>query len=185
MNRLFGKLSPKDHTADTKQEQTAAPIVQEKVHDLYENIDKTQVQEVHDRTEVVQTVLPVMDTKTEVTERSTIDHGIEVHEHGKTGLTASTDLKLAANREEIKQQYESTHDSAVTEREARPDLQKTEQLNIVEEIVPVIHRDIYRPHEIEHVKQVVELHHEEPVVLGVTIAQPISMEEFQNQSSIL
>jgi hypothetical protein len=46
----------------------------------------------------------------------------------------------------------------------------------------VLERDIYRPHEIEHTKRVVEIHHEAPETIGTKIAAPISVSEWESKS---
>jgi hypothetical protein len=48
--------------------------------------------------------------------------------------------------------------------------------------VPVLERDIYRPHEIEHTKRVVNIHHEAPEIIGTKVAKPISVSEWESQS---
>jgi hypothetical protein len=46
----------------------------------------------------------------------------------------------------------------------------------------VLERDIYRPHEIEHTKRVVEIHHEAPEIIGSKVAAPISVSEWESKS---
>lgn len=180
---ILQKLIGTEEPVDTHTKTTAAPVVQEKVHNEYEHIDKTKVEEIHDRTEVVQTIQPIHEEKTESTDRSTVDHGTEVHEHGKSGLTAGTEAELAARREDVKEQYSSSHDEKVTEREERPDIERNDHLNVVEEIVPVVEREVYRPHEVEHTKKIIELHHEEPKIAGTQVAEPVSIEEWKKTNS--
>jgi hypothetical protein len=204
-----------NHHHDKYSKQTAAPIVAERVHDQYEHIDKTRVEELHDRTEVVQTVQPVYDEKTEATQRSVQDHGVEVHEHGQAGLDTRTEAELAAKREQIAREHRSTHDEHTTERSLRPNVDVQSRTTVIQEVslrypcvvsllqicllgllikssfpqptlvsqvVPVLERDIYRPHEIEHTKRVVEIHHEAPEIIGSKIAAPISVSEWENKS---
>jgi hypothetical protein len=114
--------------------QTAAPVVAERIHDQYENIDKTRVEELHDRTEVTQTVQPIYDERTEATQRSRQDHGLEVHEHGKAGLDTRTEAELAAKREQISRDHRSTHDETTTERSLRPDVDVQSRTTVVEEV---------------------------------------------------
>jgi len=52
------------------------------------------------------------------------------------------------------------------------------------QVVPVIQKDIYRPHEIEHVKHEVHVHHDRPQVAGTTVAKPISINEYEKASGI-
>ena len=51
-------------------------------------------------------------------------------------------------------------------------------------MVPVIEKDIYRPHEIEHVKREVHVHHEAPVVKSTTVAKPISIHEYEKARGV-
>jgi hypothetical protein len=113
---------------------TAAPVVAERIHDQYENIDKTRVEELHERTEVMQTVQPVYDERTEATQRSRQDHGLEVHEHGTAGLDTRTEAELAAKREQIARDHRSTHDETTTERSLRPDVDVQSRTTVVEEV---------------------------------------------------
>jgi hypothetical protein len=50
------------------------------------------------------------------------------------------------------------------------------------QVVPVLERDIYRPHEIEHTKRIVNIHHEAPEIIGTKVAKPISVSEWESQS---
>jgi hypothetical protein len=123
-----------NHHHDKRSVQTAAPVVAERIHDQYENIDKTRVEELHDRTEVTQTVQPVYDERTEATQRSRKDHGLEVHEHGKAGLDSRTEAELAAKREQISRDHRSFHDETTTERSLRPDVDVQSRTTTVEEV---------------------------------------------------
>jgi hypothetical protein len=53
---------------------------------------------------------------------------------------------------------------------------------VTHQVVPVLERDIYRPHEIEHTKRVVNIHHEAPEIIGTKVAKPISVSEWESQS---
>jgi hypothetical protein len=108
--------------------------VAERVHDQYEHIDKTRVEELHDRTEVVQTVQPVYDEKIEATQRSVQDHGVEVHEHGQAGLDTRTEAELAAKREQIAREHRSTHDEHTTERSLRPNVDVQSRTTVIQEV---------------------------------------------------
>jgi hypothetical protein len=46
----------------------------------------------------------------------------------------------------------------------------------------VLERDIYRPHEIEHTKRVVNIHHEAPELAGTRVEKPISVSEWESKS---
>ena len=58
--------------------QHAAPVVAEHVHDKFEHIDKTRVEELRQKTEVTQTVQPVYDEVKLGATREQVDHGLEV-----------------------------------------------------------------------------------------------------------
>jgi hypothetical protein len=113
---------------------TAAPVVAERIHDQYENIDKTRVEELHERTEVMQTVQPVYDERTEATQRKRKDHGLEIHEHGSAGLDTRTEAELAAKREQIAMDHRSSHDETTTERSLRPDVDVQSRTTVIEEV---------------------------------------------------
>lgn len=49
--------------------------------------------------------------------------------------------------------------------------------------MPVIERDVYRPHEIEHFKREVHIHHEPPKVVRTEVAEPITLEEWESQQN--
>jgi hypothetical protein len=57
----------------------------------------------------------------------------------------------------------------------------TTALQQQQQVVPVLERDVYRPHEIEHNKRVVNIHHEAPQVSGTHTNQPISAREWEGQ----
>lgn len=46
----------------------------------------------------------------------------------------------------------------------------------------MLERDIYRPHEIEHTKRVVKIHHEAPELSGTRVNKPISVSEWESKS---
>ena len=52
------------------------------------------------------------------------------------------------------------------------------------QVVPVIEKDIYRPHEIEHVKHEVHVYHERPQIVGTAVAKPISILEYEKASGV-
>jgi hypothetical protein len=120
--------------AHERSQHTAAPVVQERIHDQYNNVDRTRVEELHDRTQVSQTVQPIYDERTEGTQRTRQDHGLEVHEHGSAGLDSRTEAELAAKREQISRDHRSTHDERTSERSARPDVDVQSRTNTVEEV---------------------------------------------------
>jgi hypothetical protein len=130
----LGEASLGSSHHDKRSVQTAAPVVAERVHDQYENIDKTRVEELHDRTEVQQTVQPLYDERTEATQRERKDHGLEVHEHGSAGLDTRTEAELAAKREQISRDHRSSHDETTTERSLRPDVDVQSRTTVVEEV---------------------------------------------------
>jgi hypothetical protein len=113
---------------------TAAPIVAERVHDQIEHIDKTRHEELREKTHVVQTVQPIKDERREAAQRERVDHGVEIHEHGRPGIDAGTEAELARKREQIAKERAPSHDVQVTERSERPEVQKMERTTVVEEV---------------------------------------------------
>jgi hypothetical protein len=120
--------------ANERTQHTAAPVVQERVHDQYNNVDRTRVEELHDRTHVQQTVQPIYDERTEGTQRERRDHGLEVHEHGSAGLDSRIEAELAAKRQQLASEHRSTHDERTSERSSRPDVDVQSRTNTVEEV---------------------------------------------------
>ena len=97
------------------------------------------------------------DERRENVQRERVDHGLEVHEHGEKGLTREAEAELARKREQIAREHSSTRDESVTQTSARTATDVQTRVHKVEEVVPVLERDIYRPHEIVHDKRVLNV----------------------------
>jgi hypothetical protein len=164
--------------------QHAAPLTAEHVHDRTTHVDRTKVDEVHEGTQVAQTVQPIRDEQTRRTEHGRVDHGTEVHEHGRAGLDKNAEAELARKREQIAKEHRSTHDEETRQASARPDVDVHQRKNVVEEVVPVVEKDIYRPHEIVHDKHKVEVYNEKPTFEGTRTAKPISVNEYEQKSGV-
>lgn len=54
----------------------------------------------------------------------------------------------------------------------------------VSQVVPVIEKDIVRPHEIVHEKREVEVYNEKPTFEGTRTAEPISVNEYEKKSGV-
>jgi hypothetical protein len=158
-----------------------APVVKERIHESYEHADKTQVEEIYDKTEVRTVVQPVIDEQHRNLDTQRVDEGVEIHEHGQRGLDAETEAQLRARREEIARTGGSTHDEEHIQVNERPDVNVQERTHVVEQVQPVVERDIYIPHHVEHHKKEVEIHHEAPVMGGTRVAPAVTVEEFERQ----
>ena len=73
------------------------------------------------------------------------DHSTEVRETGRAGLDASAEAELKRRRDEIAVDAGTTREKQTKQTSLRPDVDKKEFVNTVEQVVPVIERDIYVP----------------------------------------
>jgi hypothetical protein len=159
-----------------------APVVKERIHESYEHADKTQVEEVHDKTEVRTVVQPVIDEQHKTMDQRRVDEGVEIHEHGQRGLDADAEAQLRARRDEIARQAGTEHTEDHTNISARPDVNVQERTHVVEQVQPVVERDIYIPHKVEHHKKEVEIHHHAPTMGGTRMAPAVTVEEFTRRN---
>jgi hypothetical protein len=93
---------------------------------------RCRVEEIHDRTQVVQTVQPIHDEKTVGTDKQVVDHGTEVKEFGTAGIDAATRNMLDAKRADIAKGATSTHDESTTSVSARAPVNVVERTNVFE-----------------------------------------------------
>jgi hypothetical protein len=159
-----------------------APVVKERIHESFEHADKTQVEEVHDKTEVRTVVQPVIDEQHKSMDARRVDEGVEIHEHGSRGLDADAEAQLRARRDEIARQGGTEHTEDHTHISARPDVNVQERTHVVEQVQPVVERDIYIPHRVDHHKKEVEIHHHAPVMGGTRMAPAVTVEEFTRRN---
>lgn len=158
-----------------------APIVKERIHESYEHADKTQVEEIRDQTEVRTVVQPVLDEQHKSQDTQRVDEGVAIHEHGERGLDGNTEAQLRARREEIARTGGTERSEEHTQISDRPDVNVHERKNVVEQIQPVVERDVYIPHQVEHHKKEIEIHHEAPVMGGTRVAPAVTVDEFNRQ----
>jgi hypothetical protein len=71
---------------------------------------------------------------------------LKVRESGKAGLDESALAELERRRQEVASGAGTTREAETTKISERPDVVKKSKLNIVEQVVPVIERDVYVPH---------------------------------------
>lgn len=161
----------------------AAPVVQERVHDLYTHVDKTQVDEIRSHLDVVQTVQPIVAKETQKATHEVKDGGLHVMEHGTAGLTEEVEAELRRKREKIAADHASTQDETRTETSDRPEVRVSHRLTRLEQVVPVVERDVYRPHEIEHFRREVHIFHEAPKLVKTEVAKAITLEEWESQQN--
>jgi hypothetical protein len=93
---------------------------------------RCRVEEIHDRTQVVQTVQPIHDEQTVSTDKQVVDHGTEVKEFGTAGIDAATRQMLDAKRADIAKGATSTHDESTTSVSARAPVNVVERTNVFE-----------------------------------------------------
>lgn len=158
-----------------------APVVKERIHESYEHQDKTQVEEIREQTEVRTVVQPVLDEQHRSQDTQRVDEGVEIHEHGQRGLDANTEAQLRARREEIARTGGTERTEEHTNISERPDVNVHDRKNVVEQIQPVVERDVYIPHQVEHHKKEIEIHHEAPIMGGTRVAPAVTVDEFNRQ----
>jgi len=161
-------------------QQNAAPVTKEHVHEHTHHRDNTKVHEEHDRTEVHQKVQPLKDEREEHTRHQVKDHGTEVHEHGHGGLDNKAKAELEGRRADIARQGGTTHDHSESHSHTAPRVDESHRTHHIEETIPVIERNIERPKEVEHRKEKVEIIHDKPSVH--TSTEPtMSVSDWENK----
>lgn len=158
-----------------------APIVKERIHEKTTEVDKTRILEEKVRTEVVQRVQPIKEEQRQQEDVRRVDHGVEVREHGKSGLDQGALDELEKRRQEVVSKAGTTRDATTERISERPDVVQKERLQVVEQVVPVVERDVYVPHRVEHEKQVKEVYHEKPVVKQTVVEPAITKAEFEQK----
>eukprot|EP00953_Heterococcus_sp_UTEX-ZZ885_P016281 9162-Heterococcus_DN1.PRE.2 len=156
-----------------------APIVRERIHEQITEVDKTRIEEERVRTEVVQCVQPIKDERRVKEDVKRVDHGLEVRETGKSGLDESALAELERRRQEVASGAGTTREAETTKISERPDVVKKSQTRVIEQVVPVIERDVYVPHRVENYKEVKEIIHEKPVLKETVVEPAITCAEFE------
>lgn len=179
--RTEGAKATAGVTKDDNTRVWEAPVEKTRIHERVEEVDKTRIEEQRVRTEVQQVVQPIQDTQRRQEEVRSVDHGTEVREHGSAGLDSKTEAELKRRRDELAREGGTVRDKEVKQTNLRPDVEKKEFVNTVEQVVPVIEKDIYVPKKVEHEKKVVEIYNEAPEVKATEIKEAISKEEFEKR----
>lgn len=169
----YNTRSSSSHTAHEE-----APIVKEHHHDDYEHVDKTKRDEIHEQDKVNTVIQPVRDEQDRSLQRHDVNEGTHVHEHGQRGLDDNAEAELRRRRDEIARQGGTEHTESYSQRDERPDTHVHERTNTVEQVQPVIEKDIYKPHEIQHHRKEVDIHHEPTKVVGTEVAPTVTVDEF-------
>jgi hypothetical protein len=118
----------------SRETRVEAPIVKQHVHDTYEHVDKTQVEEVHELTQVVQIVQPIKEEVRLKSDQKVVNDGTEVHEHGVSGLDSATEAELALRRQKVVEAAKTEHYESHEEVSARPAVAVKELVHIIEEV---------------------------------------------------
>jgi hypothetical protein len=71
---------------------------------------------------------------------------LEVNETGRAGLDKNARDELERRRQEVAATAGTTREAETTKISERPDVVKKSKTNVVEQVVPVIERDVYIPH---------------------------------------
>jgi hypothetical protein len=159
-----------------------APVVKEREHDLYEHHDNTQREEIHDQTRVNTTIQPIKDQQERDLEHTRVDHGTEVHEHGRAGLDENAEAELRRRRDEVARQGGKEHDESYREVNERPDVHERTEQHTVEQVQPVIEKDVYQPHRVDHHKKEVDIHHEPTQVGSTQVAPTVTVDEYNRRN---
>jgi hypothetical protein len=166
---------------DTYDRKTNAPVVKETVRDEYQHNVQPVVQKEHDRTEIKPVVQPLKDNQVHDTQVHTKQRQDQFREVGQDEkLAAETEEKLRLDRERIAAQGGRQHEKDThTFTENAPQVSHTERKHVIEEVQPVVERDVLRPHVVEE-QQNVFIHHKEAPVLHETKVNPtMTVAEFE------
>jgi hypothetical protein len=158
-----------------------APVVKETVRDEYQHNVQPVIQEEHDRTDIIKTVQPLKDSQVDDTQVHNKQRTDQFREVGMDArLAAETEEKLRLHRREVEQQGGRVHLGDTHEfTENAPQVSHTERRHVVEEVQPVVERDVLRPHVVEE-KQNIFVHHKEaPELKEVRVAPVMSVQEWE------
>jgi len=173
---LIDKISDKltrDATIDE------APVVKERIHDHYDHVYKSHVDEVRDRTKIETLIQPVLDEQHNREDIRRVDEGEYIREHGQAGLDANAEAQLRARREEVARQGGTEYSETRRDINERPAVAVSEHTHRIEQVQPVVERDIYNPHRVEHHKREIEIIHEAPTVGGTRVLPPVTVAEYE------
>lgn len=170
-------------TGEATSRQESAPITKEHVHEHVQHRDATQEREHHDHTEVHQKVQPLTDQRQESTKHRVEDHGTEVHEHGHSGLDSSAQRELEARRAKIAEGEGRTVDHTESSSRSRPDKDVSHKTHHVTETIPVVERDVYKPTEVEHRKEHIDIVHDKDQVGKTEVAPAMDVNDWKSKQS--
>jgi hypothetical protein len=156
-------------------------VTKERVHDRTEHVDKTKRDEIREQDQVNTVIQPIADEQDRGTCHQRVDEGTEVREHGRGGLDDNAEAELRRRREEVARQGGTEYDESHSHRDERPDVNVEKRTNTVEQVQPVVEKDIYQGHRIEHDKKEVDIHHEPTMVGGTQVAPTVTVDEYNRQ----
>lgn len=156
-------------------------MVKERYHDQTQHVDQTERHEIHEQDQVNTVIQPIKDQEERGTQHHRVDEGVSVHEHGRRGLDDHAEAELRKRRDEIARQGGTEHDESHTHRDARPDVHEHHRTNIVEQVQPVVEKDVYIPHEVQHEKKEVEIHHDGTKIGSTQVAPTVTVDEYNRQ----
>jgi hypothetical protein len=166
---------------DTYERLHHAPVIKETIRDEYQHNVQPVIQEEHDRTDIIKTVQPLKDNEVKPTEVHSKQRTDQFREVGADArLAAETEEKLRLHREEVAAQGGRVHLGDTHEFiENAPQVSHTERRHVIEEVQPVVERDVLRPHVVEE-KQNIFVHHKEaPVLHEVRVAPTMTVQEWE------
>lgn len=108
-------------------------------------------------------------------------HRREVREHGQAGLDQDTKAELERRKQEVAAKLQTERDHETKKVSERPDVIRNEQVKVVEQVIPVLEKDIYVPHRVEEEKYIKEIYNEKPVVKETIVEPTITRAEFEEK----
>jgi hypothetical protein len=158
-----------------------APLIKERIHEETTVVDKTQIEKDVRKTVVQQVVQPIREKEQRSQDVKTIDKGREVREHGQAGLDQDTKAELERRKQEVAAKLQTERDHETKKVSERPDVIRNEQVKVVEQVIPVLEKDIYVPHRVEEEKYIKEIYNEKPVVKETIVEPTITRAEFEEK----
>jgi hypothetical protein len=167
-----------DHTYDRHHN---APVVKENVRDEYKHNLQKNVQEEHDKTDVIHTVQPLKDNQVHDTQVHQKEHADQFKEVGQDkGAARETEEKLRAHRDEVAAQGGTEHaEDKHRFQENAPQVAHTERRHVVEEVQPVIEKDVLRPHQVNETQNVFVHHKEAPEFKETRVAPTMNVQDWE------
>jgi len=176
MSSILNKISDK---LSSNQKVEEVPVVKERIHDHYDEVDKTQQHEVRDKTHVETVIQPITDEQRNAQTVERRDEGEVIREHGQAGLDANAEAQLRARREEVARQGGTEYSETRRDISERPNVDVVERQHNIEQVQPVMERDVYNPHRVEHHRKEIDIVHEAPTVGGTRVAPAVTVDEYQ------